>query len=142
MNRFDRLTIAVSRHVSRRSALHGLGATLAGLAAVTFGREAVEAAPYAVSLGGACYRDLQCRNDFIPTRRRQQPLLQVVHCADNGFAYDGPYNCCRDTGGTCYVDEDCCGTRGCVHQFCRYIKSRRLRRRHRQRRHHHHGRRR
>jgi hypothetical protein len=129
-NQFDRLTIAVSRHVSRRSALKGLGAALTSVVAAALGRHEAQAAPYTVALGGSCYRDLQCRNDFIPTRRRQQPLLQTVHCADNGFTYDGPFNCCRNTGGTCYADEDCCGTRSCVRQFCRYIRGKRQRRRH------------
>ena len=137
--RFDRLAITVSRHVSRRSALHGLGAAVAGIAAATFGREETNAAPYSIPLGGACYRDQQCFSDFIPTRRRQLPLLQVVHCADNGFTHDGPFNCCRNTGGTCYVDEQCCGTRSCVRNFCRFIKGKRNRRRHH--RHHHRPRR-
>jgi hypothetical protein len=138
-NRFDRLTIAVSQHVSRRRALKGFGAALAAIGAMTLGREETNAAPYSVGLGGSCYRDLQCRNDFIPTRRRQQPLLQIVHCADNGFSYDGPYNCCRNDGGTCYNNEDCCGTRSCVRQFCRYVKGKH---RHRHpRRHPHHTRR-
>ena len=80
-NRFDRLAIAVSRHVSRRTVLHGLGAVVAGVVAAALGHEETEAAPYSIPLGGACYRDKQCFSDFIPTRRQQMQQLQVVHCA-------------------------------------------------------------
>jgi hypothetical protein len=129
-NRFDRLTRVVFHHVSRRDVLRGLGAAIAAIVTAALGREQTEARASSVPLGGACYHSRQCRNQYVPTQRRQiNPDLQIVHCADNGFVYDGPYNCCRYTGGACHVDEHCCGTRRCVKQFCRYVKGKRRARR-------------
>jgi hypothetical protein len=125
---FDHFARFVSRANSRRGLLRGLGAAVGAFLAGGRGNELLAAA-YSVPLGGACYRDRQCFNEYVPTHRRQNPDLQIVHCADNGFSYDGEYNCCRNTGGACYGDEDCCGTRRCVRSFCKYVKSRRRARR-------------
>jgi hypothetical protein len=37
-----------------------------------------------------------------------------MFCADNGFDYDGPLNCCAYEGGYCYSDEGCCGIASCI----------------------------
>ena len=34
----------------------------------------------------------------------------AMFCADNGFDYDGPFNCCTYESGYCYSDEGCCGS--------------------------------
>ena len=123
---FDRLTRAISHAASRRGVLGGVAAALTGFVATASGSEGRAAAPHSVPLGGACYRDRQCHNDYVPTRHRHlNPDLQIVHCAENGFTYDGQFNCCRYSGGACYVDEDCCSTRVCVKQLCKYVRSRR-----------------
>jgi hypothetical protein len=128
---FDRLTRSVSRATSRRGVLRGLGAALAGLVVTSAESDAAARGSYTVPLGGACYHDRQCFNEYVPTHRRQRnPDLQIVYCEDNGFTYDGAFNCCRHSGGACYVDEDCCGTRSCVKQGCKYVRSRRRARRH------------
>lgn len=41
-----------------------------------------------------------------------------LYCADNGFDYDGPLNCCALEGGRCYQDEGCCGASVCIDGFC------------------------
>jgi hypothetical protein len=123
--RFDRLTRAVSQAASRRGVLRGFGALVAGILAGPAVSDEAAARLRSVPLGGVCYNDRQCYNEYVSTRRRQNPDLQIVYCADNGFTYDGAFNCCRYSGGACYVDEDCCGTRVCAKQFCKYVRSRR-----------------
>ena len=59
--------------------------------------------------GEPCYDDAQCRG-------ADAPLV----CADNGFAYDGPLNCCTNAGSRCGVDEACCGTASCLGGICAY----------------------
>ena len=39
-------------------------------------------------------------------------------CADNGFAYDGPLNCCTFEGSRCGFDAACCGAAVCVDGTC------------------------
>ena len=116
--RFDRLARTFGRTASRRGVLAGGGALVAALA----GRvRAASAAPFSVPLGGVCYRDRQCFNDYVaPRGGGLNPDLQVVYCADNNFSYDGEFNCCRYEGGFCGSDGECCGVNVCVDSFCRF----------------------
>jgi hypothetical protein len=117
--RFDQLTRGLSRGPSRRVLLRRLAGVVGGLVATTQANRAAEAAPHSVPLGGPCYRDRQCYNDYeAPRGAGLNPDLQIPYCADNGFFYDGEFNCCRYEGGACYADEHCCGYRSCVNGFC------------------------
>jgi hypothetical protein len=74
-------------------------------------------------LGGACRHTNQCLHHAVVTRRAgRRSSRQAVYCADNGFRYDGAYNCCRNRGGSCERDEHCCGTRYfCRNKVCTYL---------------------
>ncbi len=116
--RFDLLTRNFARGVSRRRALRGIAA-IAAAATMARRPDPADAAPFSVPRGGACYRDRQCINDYVaPRGAGLNPDLQIVYCADNGFLYDGELNCCRYEGGFCDRDEECCGYRSCIGNFC------------------------
>jgi hypothetical protein len=74
-------------------------------------------------LGGACRHTTQCLHHAVTTRRaRGRSSRQAVYCADNGFRYDGAFNCCRYEGGSCQLDEHCCGSRHfCRNKVCTYL---------------------
>jgi hypothetical protein len=120
--RFDVVARTLTEHASRRGALRGLVATVAALFAVT--REAGTSAHHAKTpLGGACRLTSQCLHHAVVTRRaRVRPSREAVYCADNGFRYDGSLNCCRNEGGSCRLDEHCCGSRHfCRNKVCTYL---------------------
>ena len=117
--RFDRLTRRFARGGTRRNLLRGIAAGLATVAAARE-RSDVDASPHSVPRGGVCYRDKQCINDYYaPGGAGLNPDLQEVYCRDNGFWYDGEFNCCRYEGGFCGRDEECCGDWSCIDGFCR-----------------------
>lgn len=119
--RFDRLARAFGRQTSRRGAVRGLAAAAGAMFLGRAGAGDAAAAPHSIPLGGACFQDRQCINDYIPPRGAGlNPEYQIVYCADNGFYYDGDFNCCRYWGGLCDVDEHCCGDLSCVGSFCGY----------------------
>ena len=63
-----------------------------------------------VEPGGACTAASQCNQTG-----------GAVVCADNGYAGDGAFNCCRNAGGACNASgnsADCCGTNKCVGGVC------------------------
>ena len=106
---FDRLARAVAARRTRRDAMRGLAGAVAALVALARGTGAV-AQQGSVPIGGICYHSSQCRDDgdFGP-----------VFCDDNGFAYDGDFNCCRYEGGYCgEFDENCCGGLSCIDAHC------------------------
>ena len=108
---FDRLTRAVAGSASRRGLLRALagGAGAALLAA----RRGSHAAAHHGSLGPGdpCYDSRQCLG-------ADAPLV----CADNGFDYDGPLNCCTYVGSRCASDQGCCGAAACIDGFCGNIQ--------------------
>jgi hypothetical protein len=114
-HRFDRAVRALSQRASRRGALRRVIAAFATALAVMRGAETT--AHHAMTpLGGACRHTSQCLHHAFAMRRvRTRLSRQAVHCADNGFRYDGLRNCCRYGGGSCQRDEHCCGS----HHFCR-----------------------
>jgi hypothetical protein len=57
-----------------------------------------------VVLGAACSQTSECV-------QREMQLGAI--CADNGFAADGPFNCCLEEG-CCQTDAQCCGDRRCA----------------------------
>src|SRR3954469_14997480 len=100
--RFDRLARAIGAQRSRREATRWLGGAVAAL--ITLGRVERAQAQASIPLGGACYDDGQCRTDG----------KGPVSCAENGYDYDGPLNCCRYEGGWCGENhENCCGHLEC-----------------------------
>ncbi len=105
---FDRLTRALAGGAPRRSVLRALGGGV-GAALVAAARRGAPAAAHHGRLGpgDACYDSSQCLG-------ADAPLV----CADNGFADDGPLNCCAYEGSRCGFDEACCGAASCVGGFC------------------------
>jgi hypothetical protein len=106
--RFDSLTRALATGSSRRTGLRLLAG--AGAAVFAFVRGEVpgtSARAQFLTAGDPCYDSSQCR-------AADAPLI----CADNGFDYDGPLNCCTYEGSRCFADEGCCGTAVCVNGFC------------------------
>jgi hypothetical protein len=106
--RFDRLARALAGNARRRTLLRTLAGSAAALLATTGGGARLARAHHAaLGAGDACYDSKQCV-------AADTPLV----CADNGFDYDGPLNCCTYVGSRCFNDEGCCGTAGCVGGFC------------------------
>lgn len=107
--RFDRLARALARTSRRRTLFRALaGGGIAGLfAAARRGSPAASAHHGSLSAGDACYDSSQCL-------AADAPLV----CADNGFDYDGPLNCCTYVGSRCFADEGCCGSASCLDGFC------------------------
>jgi hypothetical protein len=100
--RFDHIARVFSAG-SRRTLVRGLlGAALAGHL-LPAGSARAQLAGIVV-LGGACDSSPECR-------QREMQLGAI--CADNGFASDGPLNCCLEEG-CCATDADCCGDRRCA----------------------------
>jgi hypothetical protein len=105
--RFDSLTRVVARNASRRGLLRGLAGAV-GLMVLGGRASRVAAQSGYLGPGETCYDDSQCGNT------RYSPMF----CADNGFDYDGPLNCCAYEGGYCYSDEGCCGIASCITGSC------------------------
>jgi hypothetical protein len=110
--RFDSLSRVVAGLGSRRAVLRGLFG-IATLAAWGRHRSGASAQRGALGPGDACYDDGQCNQAVADN----SPFV----CADNGFDYDGPLNCCTGAGGYCYSDEGCCGWSFCdANQRCSF----------------------
>jgi hypothetical protein len=60
-----------------------------------------------LALGAKCTETAEC-----------DQIEEITYCADNGFAADGPLNCCRFEGGGCGSDPDCCAGLLCVDYVC------------------------
>jgi hypothetical protein len=60
--------------------------------------------------GDPCFDSSQCV-------AADAPLI----CADNGFTFDGPLNCCTYEGSRCGFDAACCGAAACVNGYCANI---------------------
>jgi hypothetical protein len=105
--RFDYLTRVVARNGSRRGLLRGLAGAV-GLLVLGGRASRVAAQSGYLGPGETCYDDSQCGNT------RYSPMF----CADNGFDYDGPLNCCAYEAGYCYSDEGCCGIASCITGSC------------------------
>lgn len=60
-----------------------------------------------LALGAKCTETAEC-----------DQIEEITYCADNGFAADGPLNCCRFDGGGCGSDPDCCAGLLCVDFVC------------------------
>jgi hypothetical protein len=106
--RFDGLTRAMARNAPRRTLLRALAGG-AGGALLAVARRGSPASAHHGSLGpgDACYDSGQCVG-------ADAPLV----CADNGFADDGPLNCCTYVGSNCGSDEACCGAATCAGGIC------------------------
>jgi hypothetical protein len=120
---FDAFARAMAGRATRRETLRrGAALAAAPLLAVLRGDSA--AARHArISLGGACRHTNQCLHHAPAHSGRRRPDPQWVYCAENGFRYDGHLNCCRNEGGTCERDEECCGDRHfCRRRVCAYLR--------------------
>ncbi len=106
--RFDGLTRAMARNAPRRTLLRALAGGAGGALLAAARRGSPAAAHHGrLGPGDACYDSRQCV-------AADAPLV----CADNGFAYDGPLNCCTYVGSRCGFDEACCGSASCSGGFC------------------------
>ena len=111
-HRFDSLTRDLATTFSRRGGMRLLAAAGASFLALARGKSDAAAQRY-LTAGDPCYDSSQCR-------AADTPLV----CADNGFDYDGPLNCCTYEDGRCYADEHCCGTAFCnANGRCSYAQS-------------------
>jgi hypothetical protein len=104
--RFDRLARVVAESGSRRGVLRGL-AGVAALLASGYRARSAEARHSYLGAGDPCRTDGECV-------AADAPLI----CDDNGFAYDGPLNCCTYEGSRCGSDEGCCWDNACIDGFC------------------------
>ncbi|MDQ3695302.1 MAG: hypothetical protein M3464_16985, partial [Chloroflexota bacterium] len=77
------------------------------IAAARRGSPAASAHHGSLGPGDACYDSRQCV-------AADAPLV----CADNGYEWDGPLNCCTYVGSRCSSDEGCCGDASCLDGFC------------------------
>lgn len=103
---FDSLARALSDGFSRRKLFGGAlglaGASLLGLVRSRAGAAQIQP----VGLGDPCFSTAQCASQG------------TSYCADNGFEYDGAFNCCLPARGRCQFDEHCCGFAGCFDGVC------------------------
>lgn len=109
--RFDRFT--------RRAAMRGLAGAVVGALLEAAISEVAFARANSVPLGGVCYRDQQCINEYAASGGHGlNPELQIPYCMSNGFDWDGDMNCCHLEGGFCRGDNECCGLLACNAGFC------------------------
>jgi hypothetical protein len=111
--RFDQLARAVGGNGSRRRVLRGLAGAIALLALGRSGPSA--SAQGSRGPGDACWDDSQCSASVMN--------YSSLVCADNGFDYDGPLNCCTGEGGFCFSDEGCCGSAYCNTDNARCVRT-------------------
>lgn len=104
---FDQLTRRFVRTSTRRRILSALFATVA---LGSFRQLALaEVSPdVGIPLGGTCADTSECSQ--FQGCSASAPIL----CAENGFAEDGPLNCCLSAGGLCGDDRHCCGGLLCL----------------------------
>ena len=118
--RFDAFVRIIATRLPRRGIVRG--AALAAASVLALLRSSTADAHHAlIGLGGACRHTSQCVH-HAPTSRRVRPSRQSVYCADNGFRYDGPFNCCRTGGGSCTRAAHCCGVRHCRSGVCTFLR--------------------
>lgn len=113
-HRFDEWARTLATVGSRRWALKALAAGLA-VAIAGAPRARRGAAQQNVPIGGRCSAfgaNAECSQ--VDTPAGGVPAI----CSDNGIAGDGAYNCCRNSGGVCGADSQCCGTAACVNGRC------------------------
>ena len=110
--RFDSLTRMLAAGHSRRQGLRVLAGAGAALLALARPASRGAAAHHAMlGPGDPCRDSSQCV-------AADAPLI----CADNGFALDGPLNCCTYEGSRCGFDQGCCGDAACIDGFCGRIQ--------------------
>ena len=109
--RFDRLARAFGGRTSRRVAVRRLTVGAAAVLLPWARARDVAGQSGSVPLGGVCYDDFQCNQAFVDAPNR-------AVCADNGFGYDGPFNCCVYGGNRCLANEHCCGGLECIVGYC------------------------
>lgn len=106
--RFDSLARALAGQAPRRGVLRTLaGGAVAGVLAAARGGFGASAHHGVLGPGDPCRDSSQCVG-------ADAPLV----CADNGYDYDGPLNCCAYEGSNCGFNEACCGSALCVGGIC------------------------
>jgi hypothetical protein len=109
---FDSLTKVLAAGLSRRHGVRVLaGAGAALIALVSPAGRGASAHHARLGPGDPCRDSSQCL-------AADAPLI----CADNGFALDGPLNCCTYVGSRCGSDQGCCGDAACIDGFCGTIQ--------------------
>lgn len=94
---FDTFVRLMASRPSRRGIVRGEAGLAAAFALALAPSGGADAHHALIALGGVCRHTNQCLH-HAPTSRRRRPSWQAVYCADNGFRYDGPLNCCRNRG--------------------------------------------
>jgi len=108
--RFDRLARRIATAAPRRSVLRGAVAVAAGAVGARFGGRGALAQEGGLGLGASCTSASQCTQ-----------VGGTTACADNGYADDGAFNCCRTDGGACFdtmYSADCCSGLYCRDGAC------------------------
>jgi hypothetical protein len=104
---FDGWTRSITIDRSRRSVLRWVAGGVAAWFAAAYGRPGAAAHHGTATFGDPCRKDSDC-----------VAADAQLFCADNGFAYDGPLNCCSYENGGCNSDESCCGQLVCYQTTC------------------------
>jgi hypothetical protein len=122
-HRFDVAVRALAGRASRRGALRGLAVSALTVLSAVRGTDTAANHGH-IPIGGACRQTSQCVDHAVTSRHhRARPAINAVYCEENGFRYDGRYNCCRHQGGSCQRDEHCCGSRHfCRNRVCTYLR--------------------
>jgi hypothetical protein len=89
-----------------------VGGVVAGVLAATRDEPVTAQDCCYLNPGDPCYDDRQC------ALNANNVAYQPMFCADNGFDYDGPLNCCAWEGYQCGIDEGCCGSLLCIDYAC------------------------
>ena len=105
--RFDSWTRSLAEDTSRRKLLRGLAGGVVAWFMAARNLPGAAAHHGTATYGDPCRKDSDCG----------AADAQLV-CADNGFAYDGPLNCCGYEQNPCNGDESCCGQLVCYQSTC------------------------
>jgi len=105
--KFDRWTRSIAEHASRRRVLRGLAGGVVAWFVAARNLPGTAAHHGTATYGDPCRKDSDCG----------AADAQLV-CADNGFDYDGPLNCCGYAQNPCNSDESCCGQLVCYQSTC------------------------
>jgi hypothetical protein len=97
-------------HLSRLAATGSRRAVVAALMVAVFGRHMPFVHGVRAQLEGIVVLGAECSSS---TECAQREMQLGAICAENGFASDGPLNCCLEEG-CCQSDAQCCGDLRCA----------------------------
>lgn len=108
---FDALARALGASTGRRAAVLGALAVLWGNRVGRPPKAAAQDGYEGLTLGAPCTSSGEC------SQWAACMLSTPVYCADNGYADDGPLNCCGWDGGICAAHNECCGGLLCLGEY-------------------------